>query len=56
MARKTGIVRKLTLKERVVLGLSCNGHADPEISQTIGLKENNIRQLRRNALRKLKEE
>ena len=55
MARKTNLVRKLTLKERLIIGLSANGHPDDEISEALNLEQNNVRQLRRKGLLKLKE-
>jgi len=55
MARKSGIARLLNLKERVILGLSANGHSDTEISDVLNLQQNNVRQFRRKALLKLKE-
>jgi len=56
MARKSGIARLLNLKERVVLSLSANGHSDTDISDVLNLQQNNVRQLRRKGLLKLKEQ
>ena len=56
MARKSGFIRLLNLKERVVLNLSANGHSDTEISDVLNLQQNNVRQLRRKGLLKLKEQ
>ena len=56
MARKTGITRLLSTKEKVVITLTANGISDPDISEVLNLRQGNIRQFRLKALRKLKEQ
>jgi DNA-binding NarL/FixJ family response regulator len=55
VGKKSGIIRLLSTKEKVILTLTASGISDPEISQTLGLKQNNIRQFRIKALKKLRE-
>lgn len=56
MARKSGLVRILTLKERTILGLSALlGIGDAELAEILGTSQVALRQVRLKALRKLRE-
>jgi len=57
MARKSGFVRKLTSKERVVVGLSALlGVGDAGLAETLHTSQGSVRQVRLKALRKLREQ
>jgi DNA-binding NarL/FixJ family response regulator len=56
VAKKSGMTRLLSTKERVVLTLTANGINDTEISEILNLQQGNIRQFRFKALRKLREQ
>lgn len=56
MARKSGLVRKLTSKEKVVVGLSALlDVSDVELAETLSTNQGALRQIRLKALRKLRE-